>query len=431
MNETVLPQSMRGMIERVQQKLTNRPKLAAMFENCFSNTYLTTIRKQPDETTFIFTGDIPAMWLRDSACQIRPYLTLAREDEEFYKLIKGLVERQLQFILLDPYANAFNEEANGAGHQTDKTDMQPSVWERKYEIDSLCYPLQLSYLLWKATGKTDHFTETFTKAAETILEVWKTEQDHESNSPYTFERPGSPAIDTLPREGKGSETVPAGMTWSGFRPSDDSCIYGYLVPSNMFATVVLGYLKEISEKVLNDPTLAQSASDLCEEIEGGIESYGIYHHETFGPIYAYETDGFGNVHLMDDANVPSLLSIPYLGYRDANDPIYQNTRKFILSKENPYYFEGSAASGIGSPHTPEGYIWHIALAMQGLTASDPAEKERILDLLEATDADTGLMHEGFSADDPSRFTRPWFSWSNAIFSEFVMEQCELGLKIKS
>ncbi|MCD7034621.1 glycoside hydrolase family 125 protein [Metabacillus sp. GX 13764] len=429
MNDTALPQSIKDMIAQVQQKMAHRPKLAAMFEKCFSNTYQTTIKRLQDGTTFIITGDIPAMWLRDSACQIRPYLSLAREDEHFYELISGLVERQLQFVLLDPYANAFNEEENGHGHQSDQTEMHPHVWERKYEIDSLCYPLQLSYLLWKASGRTDHLNETFLAAAGTIIDVWITEQDHEANSPYTFERPGAPAIDSLTREGKGSFAEPTGMTWSGFRPSDDACVYGYLVPSNMFATVVLGYIKQIAEEVFSDTALAQRAHDLCEQIEGGIESYGITEHEQYGSIYVYETDGMGHNHFMDDANVPSLLSIPYLGYRDVHDPIYQNTRRFILSKENPYYYEGKAASGIGSPHTPEGYIWHIALAMQGLTASSREEREKILDILEATDADTGVMHEGFSADNPYEFTRPWFSWANALFSELVMEECGLGLQL--
>jgi uncharacterized protein len=214
-----------------------------------------------------------------------------------------------------------------------------------------------------------------------------------------------------------------GMTWSGFRPSDDACTYGYLVPSNMFAVVVLGYLAQIATQVLGEPALAVEAQQLRDAIDAGIQTFAKVEHSRHGTIYAYETDGRGNYNLMDDANVPSLLSLPYLGYRAKDDPVYLNTRAFILSADNPYFYRGAVAEGVGSPHTPKGYIWHIALAMQGLTAADPAERERILGLLERTDAGTDLMHEGFSADDPSQFTRPWFAWANSLFSELVLEYC--------
>jgi meiotically up-regulated gene 157 (Mug157) protein len=213
------------------------------------------------------------------------------------------------------------------------------------------------------------------------------------------------------------------MTWSGFRPSDDACSYGYLIPANMFAVVVLGYLAEIARDVWGDTEMETEARRLAGEIDAGIQAHGIVEHPSYGAIYAYEADGLGHHALMDDANVPSLLSIPYLGYRGADDPLYQNTRRFILSRGNPYFFEGSAAAGIGSPHTPHRYIWPLALAMQGLTATDPAERERMLDLLERTDAGTQYMHESFFADNPGRFTRSWFAWANALFSELVLAYC--------
>ena len=218
------------------------------------------------------------------------------------------------------------------------------------------------------------------------------------------------------------------MTWSGFRPSDDACKYGYLVPSNMFAVVVLRYAAEIAGEVLQDTDLAEEAAKLADEIDVGIKQYAVTQHDEFGPIFAYETDGRGNMNLMDDANVPSLLAIPYLGYTAADDPVYLNTRRFVLSSHNPYFFDGTAASGIGSPHTPDRYIWHIALAVQGMTAWSGEEQERLLDLMESTDAGTGFMHEGFDADDPERFTRPWFSWANMMFCEFVLMRC--GLQVK-
>lgn len=425
MESSVLPKSMCDLMEHVSNELhqVERPKLAAMFRECFANTYGTTIQRQEDGSTFVITGDIPAMWLRDSSAQVRTYLLLAKEDPLIADMIEGIIRRQVQYIGLDPYANAFNKEPNGAGHQQDITQMSPWIWERKYEIDSLCYPLQLSYLLWKVTGRTSQFNDDFRSAARSILRLWRVEQAHETDSPYRFQRINCPPTDTLTRDGMGSQVGNTGMTWSGFRPSDDACTYGYLIPSNMFAVVVLGYLAEIADQVWGNPAISTEALQLAIEIRSGIEAYGVIQHPTLGAIYAYETDGLGGYHLMDDANVPSLLSIPYLGYADPEDPIYQNTRSFILSGENPYFYQGTAAKGIGSPHTPERYIWPISLAIQGLTATSREEKLHILDVLADTDAGTGFMHEGFHVDDPAKYTRPWFSWANAMFSELVLDVC--------
>lgn len=423
-----MPFSIQSIIQNVQAQTSDHSKVGGMFEECYINTLRTTIERKDDGTTFVITGDIPAMWLRDSAAQVRPYLVPAAEDEALADMIAGLVQRQFECILIDPYANAFNDSPSGKGHQNDLTEMNPWLWERKYEIDSLCYPIQLSYLLWKNTGRTSQFNDTFRAAVSTILELWRTEKHHETKSPYSFERLNCPETDTLTREGKGSLTGYTGMTWSGFRPSDDACTYGYLIPANMFAVVVLDYLTEIAGEVLQDSELQKEASKLREEIDRGIQQYGIVEHPVYGRMYAYETDGLGNYNLMDDANVPSLLSIPYLGYRSADDPVYENTRRFVLSEDNPYFYKGEAAEGIGSPHTPERYIWPIALAMQGLTSKTLAEKQKILDLLARTDADTGFMHEGFSVDDPSQFTRAWFSWANMMFVELVMDVC--GIRVK-
>jgi meiotically up-regulated gene 157 (Mug157) protein len=298
-------------------------------------------------------------------------------------------------------------------------EQSPWVWERKYEIDSLCYPVQLSYLYWKATGSTSLFDEPYKETVRSIIRLWRTEQRHFELSPYRFTRLTGPKTDTLRNSGLGMPVNYTGMTWSGFRPSDDACTFGYLIPSNMFASVALGYVAEIAEAVLGDNELKAEAEALKEDIDEGIRTYGIYRHPIYGDMYAYETDGFGNYNLMDDANVPSLLSIPYIGYAAKDDPVYMNTRRFILSKSNPYYYEGSHASGIGSPHTPPQYIWPIALSMQGLTSDDPQEVEAIIDMLSRTDADTGFMHEGFDVNDPSRFTRPWFAWANSLFAELI------------
>lgn len=407
--------------EKIKKEINNQ-KLAEMYERCMENTLDTTIKIRESGLTFILTGDIPAMWLRDSVCQVRPFLIFAKENEEIQSMLIGLSKEQVSLVGIDPYANAFNETPNGAGHQADKTEMHPQVWERKYEIDSLCYPIQLAYLIWKITGRTEQFDAAFLKMLQTIFAVWEVEQHHETKSPYRFERMDCVPSDTLKRDGLGTKTAYTGMLWSGFRPSDDACEYGYLIPSNMFAVVVLGYAKEIIETFYpSEKETVRQAVTLKNDIQLGIEKFGTYNHPTFGEIFAFEVDGLGNQLLMDDANVPSLLSMPIINYLEKESPIYQNTRKFILSKSNPYYFEGELAKGIGSPHTPAGYIWPIGLAIQGLTASDESEKLAILQMLLETDAGTGLMHESFHPDHPEDFTREWFSWANMMFCELVLD----------
>lgn len=417
-----IPTSVQKLMDEIKEKCGEKNAIwAKIFESCFANTLQTTVKKLEDGTTYVLTGDIPAMWLRDSVAQVRPYLVLAKEDKDLSDMIAGLVERQFQFIQLDPYANAFNEEANGAGHQDDETDMHPHVWERKYEIDSLCYPLQLAYLLYKNTGRTDQFNDSFLKAVDEILNLWSVEQNHGTQSPYRFYRANTWNYDNLRNE----VNAYTGMTWSGFRPSDDSCHYGYLVPSNMFAVVVLDYLKEIFVSVVPDSQRLIAVSKLRGAIQSGIENFAKIKNQAGETVYAYEVDGRGNSHIMDDANVPSLLAAPYLGYVEESDEVYQATRQTILSNENPFYFEGTHAKGIGSPHTPHRYVWPIALAMQGLTTPDKAEKERILNHLVACDAGTNLMHEGFHVDDPTKYTREWFSWANMMFCELVMDYFDI------
>lgn len=406
----------------------NDEKVADIFENCINNTLDTTIKMTSDGSTFIITGDIPAMWLRDSVCQIRPYLLFARDNKEIQKMISGLIKKHYELIKLDSYANAFNEFANNNGHQDDITEMLPQIWERKYEIDSLCFSLQLVYLYWKITGNVEHINDELKDVINIIIDLWKLEQNHEENSKYRFERRNCPESDTLEREGLGSKTVYTGMTWSGFRPSDDACKYGYLVPSNMFAVVVLDYIVEIATEVMNDIELAGKAKELRDEIEVGISKYAIKTDEKYGQMYVYEVDGLGNTLDVDDANVPSLLSIPMIGYRKNDDEIYKNTRNYILSKDNEYYYEGKYAKGVGSPHTPSGYIWHIALAIEGLTTDDMDKKLEIINMMKNTDADTLFMHESFDPNNPSNFTREWFSWANSMYCELVMDYCGLSIK---
>ncbi len=392
-------------------------KLAQLYRNCYGSTIETALEPCEDGEYFVLTGDIPAMWLRDSSAQVNHYVELC-EDQEVAAIVQGVLKRQFRYILLDPYANAFNIEANGKGMLQDRPKNGPWVWERKYEVDSLCYPIRLLYRYYKKTGDRSLIDTVFPAVMTTVLKVWKTEQHHFEQSQYRFFRETPWPHDTIHNNGMGAPVTYTGMTWSGFRPSDDGCTYGYYIPDNMFASVVLDYAAEM----LEDHALVSEIRQLRQEILSGLQQYSIIEHPQYGKVYACEVDGLGNHRIMDDANVPSLMSIPYLGYCDAMDPIYQNTRKLILSSENPYYFEGKYAKGIGSPHTPEGYVWHIALSMQGLTAISREERLEILDTLIATDGDTGFMHEGFDVNDPTVFSRPWFTWSNSLFCEFV-ESC--------
>ncbi|SFI80601.1 hypothetical protein SAMN02799624_02276 [Paenibacillus sp. UNC496MF] len=423
-----VPQAVRDVLAEAETRLAHRPKLLRLFKNCFPNTLETTTKLQEDGTTFVITGDIPAMWLRDSVEQVIHFVPLAKDDADLQRVIAGLIKLHMRYIVIDPYANAFNEMANDWHWNTDdKTDMSPWVWERKFELDSICFSMRLAFAYWKETGRADIFDADFKVAMRAAVDLWKREQHHFERSPYRFERDNGIMTDSLQNDGFGMPVNYTGMVWSGFRPSDDACDFHYNIPDNMFAVVTLRQMREIAEFVFRDLSFEKEMAKLEREIDHGIQLYGIYRHPEFGPIYAYETDGFGNYCLADDAGTPGLISIPYLGYADLNDPVYQNTRRFALSFENPFYYEGKAAKGIGSPHTPPGYIWHMALSMQGLTASTDDEKLAMIAALEATDADTGFMHEGFHADDPAVFTRKWFAWSNSLFSQLVYKAMKAGL----
>ena len=419
-----LPKSMEQLLSKVREVFKEDSQIAETFERCYTNTLDTTVKRLEDGSTYVITGDIPAMWLRDSVAQIRPYLMLAKEDQEIGDLIAGLVKRQFLYINIDPYANAFNEEANGNCWEKDETEMGPWIWERKYEIDSLCYPVQLAYLFWKNTGRVDHLDADFVQGVRKILDVFETEMYHEEKSSYRFVRRNSFFTDTLSRDGKGALVKSGvGLIWSGFRPSDDACVYGYLIPSNMFAVVILEYISELSKIVPKLKELGEKADQMAKMVRAAIEEYGVTVVGGVGKAYAYEVDGFGQYHFMDDANVPSLLSMEYLGYEPMDQKVAENTRKVILSEINPYYYRGEQAKGIGSPHTPVEYIWHISMAVEGLTAKSKEEKYEVIQRMIATDGGTGLMHEGFHVDDPTKYTREWFSWANAMFCELVLQYC--------
>lgn len=415
--ETGLLLKAEEMEQRVKEKL---PHMAPMFKRCFLSTIETTVQQLSDGCYFVITGDIPAMWLRDSAAQLRPYIKYAEESEKLREVLRSVIAKHAYYVNIDPYSNAFNAEPmeNPQEQYRDSTDFEsPFIWERKYEVDSLCAPLYLAYEYFRLTGDRAIFTKELHNMVQEVADTFQLEQNH-TKSNYYFTRDIPIKTETLVLDGRGRPVNRTGMTWSGFRPSDDACVFPYLIPANMMAVVAMRYGSELALEMENS-ALAAQCRRLAEEIEDGIETYGIYNHPKYGRIYAYETDGFGNYTLMDDANSPSLLAIPYLGYRPKEDAVYQNTRRFILSKDNPFYYEGTAASGIGSPHTPKDYIWHISLVMQILTSGDEEEIRRCLDMIAGSHAGTGFMHEGFHKDDPAQFTRPWFAWANTLFAQMV------------
>ena len=437
-------------------------KLRAMYKKCFMDTAERTLLLPGMESSdhagnthtvsdevFIITGDINAMWLRDSTAQVCHYMPFAGKYPEVAGLIASLIRRQQICILRDPYANAYLEWPGAVSEWTkDRCGMVAGDWERKYETDSLSYHILLLNNYIRYTGDTSILDERELKVLDRIISLWELETDHENRSEYTFERTRKNGMYTgLARNGRGTPLARTGMTWSGFRPSDDPCEYGYNIPENLFAATVLRYIEEISasacpaagpddlfsgtgavslrrytsENSISTKlsSLAARANALSISIEAGVQAHGTVIHPDCGRIYAYETDGLGNHILMDDPNVPSLLALPYLGVCAPDDEVYLNTRRFILSDRNPWYYSGSAASGTGSPHTPEGYIWPIGLIIQGFTSTDPDERISLLRTLADTDASTLSMHESFDVNDPARYTRSWFAWADSLFAEYV------------
>ena len=410
-------------ILEVKRALGDDTELSWMFANCFPNTLDTTVRfgqLAGKLDTFVITGDIPAMWLRDSTAQVWPYLPLIGNDKALQQLIAGVINRQTRCILIDPYSNAFNFDSEGSEWDHDLTAMKPQLHERKWEIDSLCYPIRLAHGYWRTTGDTAPFDAGWAEAMRLVIKTFREQQRRGAPQPYSFRRNTTTPNDTLNLGGYGNPVKPCGLIASGFRPSDDACMYPFLIPSNMFAVRVLQGLAELA-KATNRPDLGEEAWTLAAEVLKALASFGTAVHLEHGKIYAYEVDGFGNQLFMDDANVPSLLSLPYLGCIEASNPTYQSTRHFVLSSDNPYCFQGKAAEGIGGPHVGLDMIWPLSIIMRGLTSADEAEIASCLITLKRTHAGTGFMHESFNKDDPSKFTRAWFAWANTLFGELVLK----------
>lgn len=416
-------------IARVCNLLANE-RLRWMFRNCFPNTLDTTVHYGEDAAgnpdTYVYTGDIPAMWLRDSGAQVWPYVQLCGDDPQLRRMIAGVIRRQLKLINIDPYANAFNVCPTGAHNPTDYPAADPMVFERKWEIDSHCYPIRLAHHFWKTTGDGSVFDTEWLAAVRNILRTLREQQRREGPGDYLFLRTTDRQLDTKCHVGRGNPVKPVGLIASAFRPSDDATTFEFLVPSNFMAVSSLRKAAEILTEVNNESQLAAECTALADEVAAALEKYAVAEHPKYGKIYAFEVDGFGNRYLMDDANVPSLLAMAYLGDVDRDDPVYQNTRRFVWSEDNPYFWRGAAGEGIGGPHIGVEMIWPMSIMMRAFTADDDAEIRDCIVALMTTDAGTGFMHESFSRHDAADYTRPWFAWQNTLFGELILKLVNEG-----
>lgn len=395
---SAMPATAAPTVEIPNAPTTVAVTLQRIYERAYDEAYSRHATIEPDGTTFVSTGDINEEWLRDSSAVMMPYIGLASTDSYVRNMLRGAISRQAKYILIDPYANAFTNDYQ--------------IAERKFEMDSLLYPIRLAYVYWKATGDRSIFTPLLQRAMTTALRTLRLEQHHATRSHYRHSE--------LANNGVGTRVAYTGLVWTAFRPSDDAARYQYNIPDNMFAAVVLRQLTVIERNVYHDNGLAQEAWGLSVQIRQGIEHYALVNEPGFGRIYAYEIDGFGHASLMDDANIPSLLSAPFFGYVSPRDSVYKATRGFVLSPRNPYYFAGKYASGIGSPHTPHGYVWPLGLVVEAITSTDQSEIDRVMGYIAASDTGDHRLHESFNADWPESYTRDDFAWPNALFAQLML-----------
>lgn len=425
-------------IARIKSQIAD-PDLGRLFENTFPNTLDTMIAWQglanntDEELTFVITGDINAMWLRDSANQMQPYAPLLSPlgNDTLSALFRGVINLHARYILIDAYCNAFQApvEANLAPNLNTVDKVFPSydfklVYQCSWQLDSLAAFLQISVDYWKATKDVNFFMKyDWVAAVENVLKTVEAMRvptyamDGAVNPPpYTFFY----CTGHLANGGYGSPVNHGtGLIRSSFRPSDDPTIYQFFIPANMMFQSYLSQAAQIMAHL--NSSLAYRMSALSTELHAAIETHGVLYHPVWGRMYAYEVDGFGSVSIMDDANTPSLLSAPMSGYLDKNNEIYQNTRKMVLGPGNPYWSGGPVLSSVGGPHIGLGMGWPMASIVRIMTTDNDTEiTETLQALLSSTDG-LGLMHESVNAFDQKRWTRQWFGWANGLFGQMIMD----------
>ncbi|KAI5923028.1 hypothetical protein F4810DRAFT_711071 [Camillea tinctor] len=428
---------------------TTDPDLFRLFENTFPNTLDAAIKwrgvaanNSDEELAFIITGDIDAMWIRDSANQIAPYRTILKsKDDDIASVFRGAINLQARYLIISPYCNAFlpppesgmRPGPNGASYIVTPPYDRNIVFTCNFELDDFGGFLQLSHDYYTQTGDVDFFgkfqwiqaVQSILRASEDLRRATYGPDGEWIRPAYTFQSQTMTSFGTLGNNGMNSPVNYTGMVRSPFRPSDDAAIYDFQIPANMMLSRYLAATAAIMEQLPNAPKgLAQQMRDMAAEIRDAVDHWGIVAAPGGQRIYAYEVDGFGGQNLMDDANIPSLLSAPSLGFVSADDPVYKATRAFVLSRQNPWYCAGPVLNAVGSPHIRPGAAWPMAAIMRAMTADDDAEiTQAVKEVLSSTDR-YGLIHESVSSFDAGQWTRSWFGWGNAVFGQMMMELAE-------
>lgn len=423
------------VIDRMEGVIAD-PDLYRLFENAYPNTLDTAIKwkgvaanNSEEELTFVITGDINAMWLRDSANQMQSYLPVLNASDSpdsIASLYRGVINLQARYLLTSPYCNSFQPpvESNiapdtnpSASEDTVKPQYSnTSVFECKYELDSLAAFLEVSDNYYNATNDLDFFGKfQWISAIQAVVKVAKdmktptyAADGQVLDSPYTFSRMTDRATETLANDGLGNPVQNGtGLIRSAFRPSDDSTIYQLFIPANMMFARYLETAATIMQQLSNAPAgLAEEMGALATSVRAAIEEHGVVQSAN-GPIYAFEIDGYGSTTIMDDANIPSLLSAPFLGYTDVNNEVYQNTRELVLSAGNPYFMRGPVINSVGGPHVGPGMAWPMASIVRILTTDDETEITTALkEIVSSTDG-LGLIHESINSWNQSDWTRQW------------------------